>query len=87
MMLKAESAIKVAASGCEGVGFTISKEMAEDLIEQMGLVMADGPGCMSGETMCPFAYNDVTLRLVRDWMGRYKLYKGLWKRDPHWTGD
>lgn len=82
-----ESALDIVSKASEGVGFSIVKDWANDLIARYELEMTQGPGDMSGESSALFDYNGVQLRLKRTWMKQYLVYKGPWKPDPHWTGD
>lgn len=79
----------LAAKASEGIPWCIGKEWGKQIIQehQLEKKMACGPGDMTGETHALFEHNGVVLRLKRDWMGNYILFRGHWHPDPHWTGD
>lgn len=81
--------LDVASGGLEGIGWAVPNEWAEDLIDDFKLELKSRGlhGDITGEKSALFTYKGETLRLKQDWMRRFKLFKGDWKPDPHWTGD
>jgi len=80
-------ALQVTSKSARGVPWSIPREWAEELIREQNLNLQCRNGDISGEASALFQFNGQTLRLRRHWTGRYELYHGDWKSDPHWTGD
>lgn len=81
------SVLEVAASGTEGVGWAIPEQWAHQIIDRFGLELVQGRGDMTGEKHAMFEFNGVELRLKYEFPQHWKVYRGAWKTDPHWTGD
>jgi len=89
-MMKLEKSLaplKVVSGAYRGMPFSISSEMAEEIIREFGLKLECRNGDMSGEKSALFEWEGVTLRIKQTWTRHWELYKGDWKPDPHWTGD
>lgn len=86
-LFHSKAALDVVSHASEGIGFSISKEMADEIISHFSLVMKQASHNLSGETSAIFQRNGTTLRLELNWMKSYRLYHGEWKPDPHWKGD
>jgi hypothetical protein len=82
-----ECALDLAAKGYPGIPWHIDAEWAQQLIAKHDLKLECGLGDMSGEGHAIFEHNGEIIRLKRDWMGKYMLFRGEWQPDPHWTGD
>lgn len=82
-----QSALDVAMAAPEGTPWSLTAEWGEQLVSDYQLDMQQAPHNLTGNTSALFEVAGVQLRLEHDWMGRYTLFKGAWKRDPRWTGD
>jgi len=82
-----KSVLTVVRGAYEGIPFTIGNDVAEHIIKEHKLTLECRHCDMSGEKSALFEYEGKTLRLERTWTGRWEIYLGDWKPDPHWTGD
>jgi len=82
-----DCALDLAAKSYPGIPWHIVKEWAEKIIKDKSMELKCGLGDMTGEAHALFEHNGETIRLKRDWMGKYMLFHGEWQPDPHWTGD
>ncbi len=82
-----ECCLDLSARCSEGIGFSIPKEWVDDLVKQKGLTLECRGGDMSGEKSSLFDHKGETLRVKLSFPNRWKIFRGDWKPDPHWTGD
>lgn len=84
--------LEIVAKVPEGMGWAISEEDGMRILKDFALTLttdmerAGGP-MTSGNKGAKFEYRGMIFRVEREWTGKWKLYKGIWKPDPHWTGD
>ncbi len=85
----AECALDLAAKASEGIPWHLVTGWGEQIIRehQLEKKMVCGSGDMSGESHALLEHNGVVLRIKRDWMGHYILFRGEWRSDPHFAGD
>jgi hypothetical protein len=82
-----EKCIEIAIKSVAGIGWYIPADWADEIIKQKQLEMQNRHSDITGEVSALFIHNNVQLRLKKNWLGNYAIYKGDWKPDPHWTGD
>jgi len=86
-MISYANALEIVSKFNEGFCLAISDDWAQEIIKDFGLELKCGTGDMTGEKHALFEYKGIIIRLKKTWMRTYKLFRGEWKSDPHWTGD
>jgi len=82
-----DSCLDIAVSSTEGMGWSISRDWADELVSRFGLELECRNGDMSGEVSALFLYKGETLRLKLSFPNHWRIFRGDWKPDPHWAGD
>jgi len=81
------TALNLVKKAPKGIPFSISHDWAEQLQTDFNLTLKQRNSDMTGEKSALFEYDGEMIRIEKDWMGHYNLYRGEWESDPHWTGD